>query len=187
MNKELFFETRDSFRKWLVNNGQTSEGIWLIFGKTDVLKTLSAHEALEEALCFGWIDGLIVSIDKDRYRKYFSRRIKVSNWSDKNRKLAEKLIAENKMTEFGLQVIEEAKKNGQWHKVHDRSISETQKSEFESKLAIYDKAFKNYCAMSPSTQKQFTGFYFEAKREETRQKRLEKIVRLLEENRKLMG
>lgn len=64
-NNELIFETRVMFREWLQSKGATNDGVWLIFTKTDMLKTLSAHEALEEALCFGWIDGQVQSIDND--------------------------------------------------------------------------------------------------------------------------
>lgn len=186
MDKELIFKERKLFREWLEMHGQTNEGVWLIFGKTNALQTLSANEALEEALCFGWIDGLIVSIDNDKYKKYFARRIKGSKWSEKNKLLAEKLIHEGRMTHVGLQAIDEAKKNGKWNKVQDRSISDCQKEEFESKINKYDSAYLNYCAMPKSTQKQFIGFYFEAKKEDTRQKRLEKIIALLEQNRRLM-
>lgn len=91
-DKELIFETRALFREWLENAGTTSDGIWLVFAKTNTLKTLSAHEALEEALCFGWIDGQMQSINEDKYRKYFARRREKSNWSDKNKELARKLI-----------------------------------------------------------------------------------------------
>lgn len=187
MNEKLIFEKREDFRKWLESNGQTNEGVWLIFGKTKALKTLSAEEALEEALCFGWIDGLINSIDDDRYMKYFAKRRKTSKWSEKNRKLTDKLIKSGKMTEHGISAIEEAKKNGQWHKKHDRTIPDDKKVEFENKIKDQDLAFRNYSNLSPSTQKQFIGFYFEAKQEETRQKRLEKIIGLLEQNKRLMG
>jgi uncharacterized protein YdeI (YjbR/CyaY-like superfamily) len=186
MDKEFIFKTREDFREWLNNYGSTNEGIWLIFGKSNKIKTLSAEEALEEALCFGWIDGLINSIDDDKYRKYFSKRRKRSKWSEKNKKLVEKLINENKMTDSGLQMIDEAKKNGEWGKVQDRSISEIQKSEFESKIKHEQMAFNNYCSLSQSVQKQFIGFYFDAKKEETRQKRFERIIELLEKNKRLM-
>lgn len=186
MDNEFVFETRDKFREWLKEHGQTSDAIWLIFGKIKTLRTLSAEEALEEALCFGWIDGLINSIDEHKYKKYFARRRKDSNWSEKNKKLTEKLIKEKKMTEFGLQAIEEAKQSGEWNKKKENSISEVDRSEFETKLKAYDLAFKNYISMPPSTQKQFAGFYFEAKKEETRQKRLETIIGKLEQNKRLM-
>lgn len=186
MDEELIFENSLLFREWFEKQGKNHEGVWLIFGKTNALKTLSANEALEEALCFGWIDGLILAIDKDKYKKYFARRIKGSKWSEKNKQLVGKLIGENRMTEAGMQAVEEAKKNGKWDKVQDRSISNIQKKEFESKIESHSLASQNYCAMPQSTQKQFIGFYFEAKKEETRQKRLEKILTLLEQNKRLM-
>lgn len=71
-NNELIFETRALFREWLASKGAMSDGIWLIFSKIDTLKTLSAHEALEEALCFGWIDGQMQSLGDDKYKKYFA-------------------------------------------------------------------------------------------------------------------
>ncbi len=186
MDKELIFESRELFREWLEKHGQTNGGIWLIFGKTTILKTLSAHEALEEALCFGWIDGLIVSIDKDTYRKYFARRIKRSKWSVKNKKLVEKLINEGKMTNAGIEAVNEARKNGKWDNVQDKNISDSQKTDFESKIQDCTLAYRNYCTLSQSMQKQFIGFYLEAKKEDTRQKRLEKIITLLEQNKRLM-
>ena len=116
METELIFATREDFQEWLKNYGQTNEGVWLLFGKTKTLKTLSAEEALEEALCFGWIDGLINSIDEHKYKKYFSKRRKGSKWSEKNKKIVEKLIKEGRMTWFGMQAIEEAKRSGEWEK-----------------------------------------------------------------------
>lgn len=76
--------------------------------------TLLASEALEEALCFGWIDGQMQSLDNTKYRKYFARRTAKSNWSDKNKKLAQSLIEQGKMTQQGMAAIERAKKNGTW-------------------------------------------------------------------------
>ncbi len=71
MKDTLTFATRGEFRKWLSEHCQTSEGIWILFGKGKVPKTIKAEEALEEALCFGWIDGQMQSIDEKSYRKYF--------------------------------------------------------------------------------------------------------------------
>ena len=74
VGEPLHFETRDAFRDWLKNNSVTSDGVWLLFGKTKELVTVKAGEALEEALCFGWIDGLMKRIDDKSYMKYFSAR-----------------------------------------------------------------------------------------------------------------
>lgn len=70
---ELLFPKRENFREWLRENAETSGGVWLVFGKTKALATLSANDALEEALCFGWIDGQMKSIDETKYLKYFAR------------------------------------------------------------------------------------------------------------------
>jgi uncharacterized protein YdeI (YjbR/CyaY-like superfamily) len=186
MKIERTFETREDYRQWLENNGQTSEGVWLIFDKSKTLKTLSPEEALEEALCYGWIDGLLNSIDEYRYRKYFALRRKGSKWSEKNKGLAAKLIDNGRMTAHGLRAIEEAKKNGMWDKIQKWSISEDQQSAFESKIKVSAPAFGNYSSLPDSARKQFAGFYYDARKEETRIKRLEKIIRLLEQNKRLM-
>ena len=83
---ELLFPTRADFRAWLQENAATSEGVWLVFGKTKTVVTLSANDALEEALCFGWIDGQMQSIDETKYHKYFARRRAKSVWFEKNKK-----------------------------------------------------------------------------------------------------
>ncbi len=83
-------------------------------GKAGGPKTIGANEALEEALCFGWIDGQMKSIDDNKYIKYFSSRRENSKWSEKNKALVEKLEKQGLMTDYGKVKIEEAKKNGQW-------------------------------------------------------------------------
>ena len=110
----LVFENRAAFRKWLVKNHQNSPGIWLVFGKGGKVKTLSAHEALEEALCFGWIDGRLQSLGAETYRKRFTPRRKGSVWSERNRKLAQKLIEEGAMTAAGHAAIARAQEGGTW-------------------------------------------------------------------------
>ncbi len=104
------FADREAFRKWLSENCQSDAGIWLLFGKAGGPKTIKAGEALEEALCFGWIDGQMQSIDDKTYKKYFSMRREKSKWSEKNKALAQKLEEQGLMTEFGRKKIEEAKK-----------------------------------------------------------------------------
>ncbi len=91
MNEIMQFSNRGEFRKWLYDNCLSSAGFWLLFGKKGGPKTIKASEALEEALCFGWIDGQMESIDDKSYRKYFSLRRSNSKWSDKNKALGEKL------------------------------------------------------------------------------------------------
>jgi uncharacterized protein YdeI (YjbR/CyaY-like superfamily) len=185
MADAVSFRTRKDFRKWLSSNS-SHPGIWLIFGKDNSVETLTAAEALEEALCFGWIDGLIKKIDDVTYRKYFSPRRKGSRWSERNKTLVAKLIDDHVMTPIGFKVIERAKQDGTWDIVWDRTLPVEMYAEFELLIKKSPKAFENFRKMSKSTQQQFVGLYFDAKREETRIKRLAHLIDLLEQNRKPM-
>jgi uncharacterized protein YdeI (YjbR/CyaY-like superfamily) len=98
MDDLLMFANRLEFRQWLTDNAVTSPGKWMVFSKGRETKTIKPDEALKEALCFGWIDGRIKSIDDRTYAKMFSRRNKNSRWSERNRELAEELIKEGLMT-----------------------------------------------------------------------------------------
>ena len=91
MGDSMEFASREAFRSWLSEHGQSSAGVWLLFGKAGGPKTLKAGEALEEALCFGWIDGQMQRIDEKSYRKYFSQRRDRSKWSEKNKALVQVL------------------------------------------------------------------------------------------------
>jgi uncharacterized protein YdeI (YjbR/CyaY-like superfamily) len=156
------------------------------FGKNEKLKTLKPDEALEEALCFGWIDGQFDSIDETKYLKYFAPRRKGSRWSERNKKIVEKLINDGLMAEEGLQAVERAKKDGTWDAAQAPSITEDQINIFSEAVRYNSKAFENFQKMSMSVKKQFTGLYFDAKKEDTRLKRLEKLVGLLEQNKRPM-
>lgn len=91
MNETIQFATRGEFRAWLEDHCLSEEGVWLILGKAGGPKTIKAGEALEEALCFGWIDGQMQSLDDKTYRKYFSQRRGKSKWSEKNKQLVQRL------------------------------------------------------------------------------------------------
>ena len=91
MSDVLEFANREEFRKWLSQHCLSDDGVWLLFGKAGGPKTIKAGEALEEALCFGWIDGQMQSLDDTSYKKYFSMRRDKSKWSEKNKKLVKSL------------------------------------------------------------------------------------------------
>jgi uncharacterized protein YdeI (YjbR/CyaY-like superfamily) len=184
MNNEIFFRTREEFRNWLFKNATSESGIWLVIGKTDKLKTVTAAEALEEALCFGWIDGQIKSVNEIKYIKYFTPRSKDSKWSEKNKKAIPELCKKGLMTDLGMEAINTAKLNGKWN-------SETVKDNYEEKikeieyLLVSNKSAKDNFDRAPlSFKKQMAAFYFDAKQEETRNKRLVKIIKVFEENKK---
>lgn len=187
MNEPLHFKTRDEFRRWLEDNCTSGDGVWLLFGKTRELMTVKAGEALEEALCFGWIDGLMKRVDDASYVKYFSARRSDSKWSSKNKALAEDLIQRGLMTDYGLAKIEEAKKNGRWDKpAGPAAVTEEQLAMVAGLLKEHGQAYSNFQGMSPSVQKTYTRAYMDAKTEAGRSKRLAWMVGRLEKNLKPM-
>jgi len=186
MEEKILFPDRDNFRKWLSENHNTSKGIWLVFGKGDKLKILKADEALEEAICFGWIDGQLNSIDDTKYLKKFTPRRKGSKWSEKNRGLVNKLIEDGKMTEYGVAAIEQAKRGGTWDVQERAPISEEQVEILTTALKGAEPALSNFLKMSPSVRRTYAAHYLDAKKEETRIKRLEIIIERLNENKKPM-
>jgi len=180
------FEDREAFREWLVQNHATSPGIWMVLGKSERVKTLSANEALEEALCFGWIDGQLQSVDAHRYLKRFTPRRGRSVWSQRNRSIAEKLIARDIMTAAGHAAIARAKELGMWDKPKSAPVSEGQIGVLAEALAGSGKALTNFLNMSPSVRKTYAAAYLDAKKEETRKRRLASIIERLKENKKPM-
>jgi uncharacterized protein YdeI (YjbR/CyaY-like superfamily) len=186
MSNQFQFEERSDFRIWLEENCQSSEGIWILFGKADGPTTMSANDALEEALCYGWIDGQIKRIDDKTYLKYFAQRVKNSEWSNKNIKTAEMLEASGKMTDYGRIKIEEAIRN-KYFKAKERvSVNDTNIEEFICLIKGTEPACSNYIAMSPSVKRTYALHYFDAKSDATRENRLKKILDRLNQNLKPM-
>ena len=186
MSEAMEFSDREEFRKWLEDNCQSTAGVWLLFGKAGGPKTIKAGEALEEALCFGWIDGQMKSIDDTVYKKYFALRRENSKWSEKNKALVKSLEEQGRMTDWGRKKIEEAKSNGQWDAVQRLAITEEQIAALSAVLQAYEPAYANFQAMSLSVKKTYTRAYFDAKTEAGRQKRLLWMVDRLNQNLKPM-
>ena len=183
---ELLFPSRSDFHTWLVENAKTSDGVWLVFGKTKDVVTLTANDALEEALCFGWIDGQMKSIDHTKYLKYFARRRAKSPWSDKNKKTVERLREKGMMTELGEKAVETAKSNGLWNTQKRDPITDEQVEAFAEKLTGISPAYENFSKMSRSVRCSYTGRHLSFKSEEARQRDFEKIVERLNKNLKPM-
>lgn len=186
MNDTMEFANREEFREWLQENCLSGDGIWILFGKAGGPKTIKAGEALEEALCFGWIDGQMKSIDDKTYKKYFSMRRDKSKWSEKNKALTEKLEEQGLMTDFGRKKIEEAKKNGQWDVPKPGAVTEEQIASLSVLLEKYEPACTNFHAMSLSVKKTYTRAYFDAKTDAGREKRIAWMVDRLNKNLKPM-
>jgi uncharacterized protein YdeI (YjbR/CyaY-like superfamily) len=186
MSEQKLFESREVFRSWLEVNCIVSDGVWLVFGKNGGPKTLTASEALEEALCFGWIDGQIKSIDDKSYMKYFAQRRKKTEWSAKNISLVESLEAAGRMTDYGRAKIEEAKQNNCFQAKKRLEITEEHINQLISELKEIEPAYSNFLAMSTSVKRIYTANYLETKSEEARKNRLHKIIERLNQNLKPM-
>lgn len=186
MGDILKFASRKEFREWLEEHCLSEEGVWLLFGKAGGPKTLKAGEALEEALCFGWIDGQMQSIDDKTYKKYFSMRREKSKWSEKNKAIVKALEERGLMTDYGRKKIEEAKKNGQWDAPKPEAVTEEQIAQVSALLKAFEPAFTNFQAMSLSVKKTYTRAYFDAKTDAGREKRIAWMVDRLNKNLKPM-
>ncbi len=179
MNSGMIFKDRNEFRKWLVDNHDVSLGIHVVFTKG---KVPTYAEALEEALCFGWIDGVVHKIDDDKYTRYFVKRGEKSNWSEKNKKTALELIQKGLMTPDGLKAIKNAKQNGTWNCNPTNEVDEQSFEKFRKLLAISKLALRNFDNMSFSIRRTYVLFYFDAKTESGQTRRLEKIIARLKQN-----
>jgi len=177
--EEIHFESRKKFRTWLKNNFNKSNGIWMIYYKNRSKPCIKYDEALEEALCYGWIDSIIKKIDEQKYLRKFTPRRPKSIWSEKNKNLVVALIENNKMTVHGFKLIEAAKQNGEWDIDRNREankISEKQIMEFVNLMNNYPKSKEIFISLNKSSQRMYTGYYLSAKKEETRIVRLQRIA-----------
>lgn len=181
--KTLHAKDRKTWRAWLVKYHAKLKEIWLVFYKKHTGKpTVSYEDAVQEALCFGWIDSTVRKLDEERYMQLFTPRKTGSNWSDLNKRRVKTLIEQGLMAEAGLRKIEEAKKNGSW-----RNLDAVEKlkvpPDLLKALSANGRAKKNFESLSPSRKKQFLYWIASAKTEVTRKKRINETVRLIEENR----
>ena len=183
---ELLFSCRENFREWLSKNAQASNGVWLVFGKTKAVLTLTATEALEEALCFGWIDGQMKSIDDTKYIKYFARRRAKSIWSEKNKRTVQALREKGLVSEPGEQAIALAIKNGAWAAQKREPITDEQIESLAKRLHDISPAYENFMKMSTSVKRTYTGAYFAPKSDDARQRSFDRIVDRLNKNLKPM-
>lgn len=186
MKMIMKFANRDEFRTWLETACEMKEGIWIEFSKHAKADTLKASEALEEALCYGWIDGQMQRIDQETYIKYFCCRRDHSKWSEKNKALVEKLEKAGRMSEFGRKKVTEAKQNGQWDAPKAELITDEHISKLATILEDFEPAYTNFLAMSPSVKKTYTRAYFDAKTGAGRLQRLSWMVERLHKNLKPM-
>jgi uncharacterized protein YdeI (YjbR/CyaY-like superfamily) len=173
----LRFKHRSQWRRWLENNSGTEPEAWLIvYKKRYADQGLTLDEGVEEALCFGWIDGKLKSLDKQCYMLRFSPRTANSIWAISNIQRAEKLINEGKMAEAGYQKIAEAKASGEWEAAIRREQVDIVPKDLENALLNTDGAITAYRSLPDSRKKQYIYWLQTAKQEKTKQRRIQKII-----------
>ncbi len=182
----MLFKSQKGWTVWLGKNHAKSPGVWLqIAKKTGNLKSVSYAEALEAALCYGWIDGQKKALDGSAWLQKFSPRGSRSIWSKINRKKAEELITSGRMQPAGLAAIEQAKRSGQWEAAYDSQRTVGVPADLQAALNQNAKA-KAFFATLDSANRYAILFRLQtAKKAETRAQRLEQFVRMLENHEKL--
>ncbi len=182
----LYVTNREDWRAWLEKNYASANEIWLVYYKKHTGKPrIPYDDAVEEALCFGWIDSIIKRVDDETYMQKFTPRKSASTWSELNKKRVQKMIRQGRMTEAGLTRINEAKKNGTWAETVASKKAFELSPEIKKSLAANKKAWGNFNKLAPSHKKQYIGWIMSAKKEETREKRLKEAIKLLAQDKKL--
>ena len=176
----------EQWRRWLSRHHATEAGIWLVFYRKEAGKpTIEYDAAVEEAICFGWIDGILKKIDDARYARKFTPRRDDSGWSALNKKRAEKMIGEGKMTEVGMAKIKAAKKSGRWDKDPRPAISFEVPPELAKALTANKKAKENFEKLAPSHRRHYIAWIAVAKKAETKKRRIAESIALLEQGKKV--
>jgi uncharacterized protein YdeI (YjbR/CyaY-like superfamily) len=182
---ETFYPpSRRHWRKWLQKNHSSKQSIWVVMYKKDSgIPTITWSDAVDEAICFGWIDSLKKSIDHQQSIQYFSRRKPTSAWSKINKAKVERLSSEGLMTQAGIDSVEIAKQNGSWS-----ILDEVEEIMIPQDL---DKAFKQhsgskdfFAGLSRSIKKMMLHWIVTAKRPETREKRITELAELAAQKKK---
>jgi uncharacterized protein YdeI (YjbR/CyaY-like superfamily) len=187
MEKEIetfYPRTRQEWRNWLQDNHAKKQSVWLIYyKKKSNVSTILYSDAVDEALCFGWIDSKSKPIDEHKFMQFFSKRKEKSVWSKVNKEKIERLTNEGLMTNAGYEIIEKAKQNGSWNILDEAEalhIPEDLEGEFDKR----PNAKLYFLSLSRSDKRNILQWLILAKRQETREKRITEIVELADKNQK---
>lgn len=174
---ETFYpRNKKEWRKWLEKNHCKRDSVWLVmYKKASEKPTISWGEAVDEALCFGWIDSIKKKRDEESAMQFFSKRKPKSTWSKINKDKVEHLIADGLMTEAGYEAIETAKDNGSWN-ILDEVDALTIPKDLEKLFEEYDGSKAYFNSLSKSMKKMILYWIISAKRPETRLKRITEVA-----------
>src|SRR6185437_4199211 len=174
--KIMPFKTAKAFRLWLKNNHSKSPGIWVQFFKKGLgVKTITYAEALDQALCYGWIDSQVKSYDKKSYLQRFGPRTQKSIWSKINREHVARLSKEGRMMPAGLAQVARAKADGRWEAAYDSSKNMAVPEDLLKELTKDKKAEQFFKSLSKANVYAITWRLQTAKKPETRKKRMDLV------------
>jgi uncharacterized protein YdeI (YjbR/CyaY-like superfamily) len=182
--KPLDFMSAAEWRRWLARNHAKSEGEWVYMYKKAARTGLRYQDALDEALCFGWIDGQIHAVDELRYRQRWTPRRKGSVWSLVNKRKVKRLVAEGRMAASGQAAVRAAQKSGKWQAAYTNRREDEVPAELVAALRADAEAWQNFQSLAPTYRNMYAGWVGQAKQAATRQRRIEAVVRRARENRK---
>lgn len=179
------FKNIEKWQEWLEENQDQKEGVWLrIFKKQSGVKTVTYQDALEEAICYGWIDGQKEKYDEQSYLQKFTPRRTSSLWSKRNIDLVEKLTNANRMKHGGIKEVEKAKMDGRWERAYDSPSNMTTPKDFLEKLTQDKKAKAFYDTLNKTNIYSINWRLQTAKKAATREKRMKEILKMLKEGKK---
>ncbi|OGH14898.1 MAG: bacteriocin-protection protein, YdeI/OmpD-associated family [Candidatus Levybacteria bacterium RIFCSPHIGHO2_01_FULL_38_26] len=182
----IYFKTQEEWEKWLSKNFDKSDGIWLKFYKKNSgIATVTYDQALDEALCFGWIDGQAKSFDEKSYLQRFTPRRSKSIWSKKNTEHITRLTKLGKMKPSGTKAVEAAKADGRWQKAYESPKNMTVPEDFLKELVKNKKAYDFFKTLNKTNTFTVSWQLHNAKRPETRERRMRKFIQMLERREKL--
>lgn len=182
----LSFKTQSEFSEWLEKHHAISDGIWIqLFKKHSGVESITYAQAVEESLCYGWIDSLAKKYDEKSYIQKFTPRRTKSMWSKINIGHIERLIKEGRMKESGLKEVERAKTDGRWQKAYDSSTTMQMPEDFIKEVNKDKKAKEFFQELNKSNKFAIAFQLHNAKKPETRQRRLLKFVEMMKRGEKL--
>jgi len=182
---ERAFKSQKEWEAWLERNHGTL-GVWLKLSKKGSgIPSVSYQEAVDSALCYGWIDGQARSLDDVCYLQRFTPRTATSNWSKINREKAEAYIAQGRMRPPGLRAIEVARANGRWEKAYEGQREMTVPEDFEKALKKNSKARKFFETLNSKNRYSVLYRIQDARKPETRARRIESFIAMLAEGKKI--
>ncbi len=182
----IFFASREACGEWLEDHHETSSGLWFkIAKKGSEIGSVSYAEAVDVALCYGWIDGLARKFDDDYWLQQFTTRKPRSKWSKINCGKAAELIEKGEMKPAGLREVEKAKADGRWDAAYESPKNATVPDDLRQKLEKNDKASEFFSTLDSRNRYAILYRIHDAKKPETRKRRIEKYVAMLAERKKI--